>query len=321
MSTRSMIFVEVLPKDLGKEVKPNKNLIYKKGLQFENIDDDTRIADEEVDKFPAILLDKKYIGIYHHWQGGPLTVGRSLIENFNTYKEALNLMLYGCESSIIYGRVRPYTLRGGKYKSNDGEPPLLEDEIPLDLAYSCWSDYVYLFTNGAWQFASTFHDESSGKYDWKPLHETLTIYNEMDAEITRVAIQQRDHKVSRCPRCGRNNMHYSKKKGTYGVLSRVGRIYICDKCGEAEALDADSGEAPIPLAEWSMFKNFFKREIVLFPVKEYDDQDYWYYYADSGEVSPGNGGDRHHVKVLPEPSDTTMDDIWKVRTRTFLSQD
>ena len=89
MSIRSMIFVEVLPEDLGKELKPNKSLIYNKGLRFENIDDDSRISDKEIDKFPAVLLDKKYIGIYHHWDGHPLDVGSALIKCFNTYKEAL----------------------------------------------------------------------------------------------------------------------------------------------------------------------------------------------------------------------------------------
>ncbi len=86
MSIRRMIFLEVLPNDLGKEVKPDKNFIYKKGLRFENIDDGRRIADKEIDKFPAVFLDKKYIGIYHHWDGHPLDVGSALIKCFNTYK-------------------------------------------------------------------------------------------------------------------------------------------------------------------------------------------------------------------------------------------
>ena len=259
MSIRSMLFVEVLPNDLGKEVKPDKNLIYKKGLQFENIDDDARIADEEVDKFPSVLLDKKYIGIYHHWEGDPLGVGRSLIGNFNTYKEALNLMLYGGESSII-GSIRPYILRGGTYKSDDEDPPILEDEIPLDLAYSCWADYVYLFTKGAWQVASALPDEFSGEYEWIPLQEIITICDEMDEAIARVAHQQKQYKLPRCPRCGKNNMHYSTNMGTYGALSRRAEIYICDKCGNAEALEDYSDISPLPLVEWDMFKKFSLRK-------------------------------------------------------------
>lgn len=273
MNTRSMIFVEVVPEHLGNEVKPDKNLIYKKGLQFENIDDDARIADVEVDKYPGVLLDKKYIGIYHHWEGDPLGVGRSLIENFNTYKEALNLMLYGSESSII-GSVRPYTLLGGTYKSDDEQPPILEDEIPLDLAYSCWADYVYLFTNGAWQFASAFPDKSSGKYEWEPLQEAITICDEMDEAISCVSYQQSHYKLPRCPRCGRHNMHYSPDVGTYGALSRRADIYICDKCGETEALEDCSDIPPLPLVEWDMFNEFFKQRTACFTENEHHDDDY-----------------------------------------------
>lgn len=271
MSIKATIFVEILPKDLGKEVKPNKNLIYKKGLPFESIDNHARVAEEEVDKFPAILLDKKFIGIYHHWDGEPQGVGRSLIKNFNTYKEALNLMLYGGESWITGGSVRPYMLRSGKYISDDknenGNLPMLEDEIPTDLAFSCWSDYVYLFANGEWLWSSAFDHDSNG-YEWQPLRESITIFDEIDAGIALVAYQQRHQKVLTCPRCGRNNMHYSKKKGTFGVLSRVGEIYICDKCGEAEELENNSVIPKLPLIEWDWFKGLKKNQAFL-KIKRY----------------------------------------------------
>ena len=191
MSIRSMIFVEVLPEDLGKELKPNKNLIYNKGLRFENIDDDSRISDKEIDKFPAVLLDKKYIGIYHHWDGHPLDVGSALIKCFNTYKEALNLMLYGSESTIIEC-VRPYRLRGGSYNGCLDDAPLLEDEIPTDLAYSCWSEYVYLFKNGVWLYASAIPDEKTGEYNWYALEEDLMLAN-MQNYIIKSKPRQTDY--------------------------------------------------------------------------------------------------------------------------------
>lgn len=171
MSTKCMIFVEVLPEDIGKVAEPDKQLIYAKGLRFENLGDGRPIAEEEIDKFPGILLNKKYIGIYDHWDGYPEDIGSTLLERFNTYKDALNLMLYGDESTIV-DSVRPHTLRGTIYKGEDDAPPLLEDTIPTDLAYSCWSDFVYLFTNGKWMYANAFSG-INGKYDWNALEEDL----------------------------------------------------------------------------------------------------------------------------------------------------
>lgn len=175
MSIHCMLFVEIQPEDTGKVVKPNKQLIYAKGLRFENLGDGRQIAEEEIDNFPGVLLNKKYIGIYDHWDGYPLDIGDTLLECFNSYEDALNLMLYGSESTIV-DSIRPHTLRGTVYKGEDDAPPLLVEEIPADLAYSYWSDFVYLFTNGTWMYANAF-SENDGKYDWYALEEDLMLAN------------------------------------------------------------------------------------------------------------------------------------------------
>lgn len=94
MSIKCMIFVEVSPEDLGKVVKPDKQLIYAKGLKFQDWDEVKTFPEEVIDIFPEVLLNKRYIGIYDHWDGYPLDIGDTLLECFNTYKDALNLMLF-----------------------------------------------------------------------------------------------------------------------------------------------------------------------------------------------------------------------------------
>ena len=173
MSAKSMIYVKVREEDIGTSVTPDKNLIYAKGLRISDIGGDEVIPDSEVDKVPHVQLDGQYIGIYHHWDGFPSNVGRTLVTKFNTYKEALNLMLYGDESDITEGSVIiPYLLRGGGYKKQADTPPEVCNKIPSDLKKSRWVDYVYLFKEGEWYY-DTASCCTSKKYRWKKLKEYL----------------------------------------------------------------------------------------------------------------------------------------------------
>ena len=176
MSTRSMIFVEVKAEDMGKTLKPNKNLIYAKGLRFADVDgwrdDKKTIPEAEIDKVPATEITGKYIGIYHHWDGYPEGVGDTLLNLFNTYEDALNLMLYGSESTInCEGEIEPYWLRGCRFGRED-TPPSLHTEIPKNLNETCWAEYVYLFKDGEWLFDETYGDKSKG-YNWQNLADHL----------------------------------------------------------------------------------------------------------------------------------------------------
>lgn len=183
MSTKCMIFVEVSPEDLGKVVKPDKQLIYAKGLQFQDWDDEEPFQEEDIDKLPEVLLNKRFIGIYDHWDGHPLVIGYTLLESFNTYKDALNLMLFGDESSII-DYLSPHALSSTVYKDENVTSPLLVDEIPTDLAYSRESDFIYLFKNGVWLYALACSGKS-GRYIWYPLEEALLM--DLMPELIKVA--------------------------------------------------------------------------------------------------------------------------------------
>ncbi len=175
MSIKCMIFVEVSPEDLGKVVKPDKQLIYAKGLKFQDWDEVKTFPEEDIDKFPEVLLNKRYIGIYDHWDGYPPDIGDTLLECFNTYKDALNLMLFGDESTIV-DFLRPHALCSTIDKNEDVVSPLLVDDIPTDLFYSCESDFVYLFKNGVWLYADA-ESGLHGGYKWYPLEEDLMLAN------------------------------------------------------------------------------------------------------------------------------------------------
>ena len=173
MSTRSMIFVKINKEDIGKTVIPNKEMIYAKDLRFGDVDSSKAIPEEEIDKVPAVNLDGKYIGIYHHWDGYPEGVGVTLTKRFNTYEDALNLMLYGDESSINSSVcIIPYVLRGGGYKKSEDTPPNMYNKIPPNLGDISWAEYVYLFKDGEWYFDNASWSKTK-RYKWKKVTEYL----------------------------------------------------------------------------------------------------------------------------------------------------
>ena len=93
MSTRSMIFVAVNPKDIGKPViyEPAVNTA---GIKF--------YEDQEVKQWSIendIIANRKYISIYCHSDGYPEGIGRTLITFYNDYEKAFNLMGAG---AIVY---------------------------------------------------------------------------------------------------------------------------------------------------------------------------------------------------------------------------
>ncbi len=169
MSNVSMIFVKVKNEDIGKTMCPDKQLIYAQELRISDIGGNKLIPETEIDKVQPVVLDKEYIGIYHHWDGFPGGVGNALVKYFNSYETALNLMLYGGESDITDGSVIiPYTLRGGGYKKMEDMPPVMYDKIPPDLGKTQWAGYVYLFKDGEWYY-DTASKSARKKYSWKKL--------------------------------------------------------------------------------------------------------------------------------------------------------
>ena len=76
--------------------------------------------------------------IYCHWDGYPEGVGKDLLNDFNSYDEALKLILKGDHSTPY----EPYIARGESWESNRPEQRTES---------RCCEDYLYVFKDGEWK--------------------------------------------------------------------------------------------------------------------------------------------------------------------------
>lgn len=103
----------------------------------------------------GIRLPDGILSAYHHWDGYPDWLGRQLVEHYNTFDEALQLVQGGGMSSCwsqedwdgnsqdsgpLY-----YSARG------DGMPSTWCQDFRGFLRHSSGVDYCYLFENGQWK--------------------------------------------------------------------------------------------------------------------------------------------------------------------------
>jgi hypothetical protein len=139
MGTRASIAVMVKPQDVGKDIVPNIDLLGKTT--------ETNIQTTHID------VSTKFISIFHNWDGHPHNLGKTLLEDFNSYEKALNLISFGNASSIN-GEVAVF------YHSDFyGEHGFWEQTKPLQFnnetqlgckCYLEYSEYNYLFKDGKW---------------------------------------------------------------------------------------------------------------------------------------------------------------------------
>ena len=139
MSTASFIGVVVKPQDKGNIIKPNIKLF---GKEIESQ------FDEPLFHSTVINEQTEVIRIYHHFDGYPKALGKTLLEDYNTYEKAINLMSFGDASSIISDIAVFYnSWRDGedwiytKPKQFDSEKTFEEKTI---------ESYIYLFKEGQW---------------------------------------------------------------------------------------------------------------------------------------------------------------------------
>lgn len=97
------------------------------------------------DKSQSVKITKPYLGIYCHWDGYPDTVGKALVNKFDTFEKAFNLILGGDCSVITEDQVLRYATRPAEeWKSIQ---PKQLDEIKK---FTKWADYVYVFKGDRW---------------------------------------------------------------------------------------------------------------------------------------------------------------------------
>lgn len=150
MGTRSNIIIKVKKEDIGRVVKFNTRKLPLKKLGWSLYGEANK---REFSK--PITLEKNYIGIYCHWDGYPDGVGKVLLEKFNDYEKALNLVSGGWCSSVDFDGVRHYANRNGE--EWEEIKPSQTDELSIVCG---WTEYAYVFQDGEWYYGKViWHDD------------------------------------------------------------------------------------------------------------------------------------------------------------------
>jgi hypothetical protein len=150
MSTRSNICLVLNKEDIGKVMKFDEAKLPK----------DVTCDDEFLDMVEEVRLEKPILEIFHHWDGYPECLGKTLLKQYNDYNTILNLLLGGDAISINGDNVCQYRAATGEdwksAKPKQFDKPLLN-----------WN-YLYKFENGVWYFKDDYFNE-----DWTNLEEYL----------------------------------------------------------------------------------------------------------------------------------------------------
>lgn len=154
MATRSYIRVVLKEEDRNRDMKFSPNEKQKKSLAEKPWGCETKEGCWET----VNAEGKEALIIYHHWDGYIDGLGETLFEEYNSYEEALNLVLGG-DCSTINDTYTPYAVRDGE--DWDSVKPRAIDEN-----YPCKEEYDYMFKDGQWFVRSPYEDECK---DWTPL--------------------------------------------------------------------------------------------------------------------------------------------------------
>lgn len=159
MATRSYIRVILKEEDRNRDMKFSPNEKQKKSLEEKPWRRETKEGCWE-----AVNAEgKEALIIYHHWDGYIDALGETLFKEYNSYEEALNLVLGG-DCSTINGTYTPYAVREGE--DWDGIKPRAIDE-----KYPRKEEYDYMFKDDQW-YVRGGYDE--GCDDWTPLEKFMT---------------------------------------------------------------------------------------------------------------------------------------------------
>ena len=156
MSTHCALIVKVNESDLRKTMSSGLNNLPKakkdsnvKGRFLNDWGDYGEASG--VNLTEPTLIDKKYMGIYVHWDGYPDWMLETLYTHWNTYKDALDIVLGGDCSSIDKYSIRRYADRSGE--EWEYLKPKQANTIKGVVSHiDC--EYAYLFEDGEWRQVS-----------------------------------------------------------------------------------------------------------------------------------------------------------------------
>lgn len=134
MATSSYIYICLDDSDIGKEISYDSSKLTKP---------------QYVVRYPPkTTIQKKYIGIYHHWDSYVHSLGSKLIECYNTKESILNLMSGGSASSILGSVAVQYYMTDLEERWDYNKPVFSDTEPELI------EDFLYLFKDNNWYVKS-----------------------------------------------------------------------------------------------------------------------------------------------------------------------
>lgn len=166
MGTRAYIIVKVNDSDLGRPLSFDRA---KLSPDLKVIDEDSRLPISNDIFVETKSVDAPYLAIYMQFDGYPDGVGAALLQHFNDYSSALNLMAGGTIESLahnvlVYCPERRRSLEQD-FHTNAYTPEQHHHPAPCE-------SYQYLFYQGRW------YVRQSGSL-WYDLEKLLTSHSEL----------------------------------------------------------------------------------------------------------------------------------------------
>ena len=102
------------------------------------------------------LKDGKILSVYCHSDGYISGVGKTLINNYNNYDDAVNLMQYGGISSLG-DTMNDTSFYSRDWGRKDEKPQAYNNEFCLmyEMSGATMIEYLYLFKNNEWQVSES----------------------------------------------------------------------------------------------------------------------------------------------------------------------
>ena len=104
-----------------------------------------------------LLPDDSILSVYHHWDGYPEWLGVTLVEHFNTFEKASELIdggnMSSCYSDNEYDdETQEFVKRDPRpeYYGGDEEAPILSKNFDEFTRIDCWQEYSYVFVKDRW---------------------------------------------------------------------------------------------------------------------------------------------------------------------------
>ena len=100
------------------------------------------------------LKDDSVLSVYHHWDGYPEWLGKTLVEQYNSKEKASELIDGGdmscCWSDSLWGEQLPEGEYAPEYYSLRGEdcPPRLDNN--MEEFFSDNEEFGYVYTSAGW---------------------------------------------------------------------------------------------------------------------------------------------------------------------------